>query len=185
MHASSEAKIKFYGHEVDGERIHTSDDKIKAIKNFPKPQSVDNVCSFPGLAGYYRPFIHNFAAKAAPLTKLLKKESTFHWGATQGNSFQELKYMLTHMPLLALPDYKDPFIMRMNASTLGLGAVHMQCSERGKNHAIAYASHTRNLAEAIYSITHLETLMVVWGLNHFLDIILGYMKLQCSLIVLP
>ncbi len=28
------AIIKFLKHEVDGERIHTSDDKITAVKNF-------------------------------------------------------------------------------------------------------------------------------------------------------
>ncbi len=85
------AKIKFHGHEVDGEEIHASDDKIMAVKNFPNPQSVDNADSFLGLAGYYWPFMHRFAAEAVPLTRLLRKESAFHWGATLENSFQELK----------------------------------------------------------------------------------------------
>ncbi len=30
-------KNKFLGHEVDGEGISTSDDKITAVKKFPKP----------------------------------------------------------------------------------------------------------------------------------------------------
>ncbi len=76
------SKLKFLGHEVDGEGIHTSDDKITAVKNFYKPQGVDNVRCFLELGGYYRPFIHKFAAKVAPLTRLLRKESTFHLGAT-------------------------------------------------------------------------------------------------------
>ncbi len=145
-----------------------------AVKNFPKPQSVDNACFFLGLAGYYHPFTQNFVAEAAPLIRFLRKEGTFHWGATQENSFQELKYTLTHTPVLAFPDCKDPFIMCTDTSTLGLGAVLMQCNERGKNHVIAYTNCTLNLAEANYSVIHLETLVVVWGLKHFLDIILGY-----------
>ncbi len=64
--------------------------------------------------------------------------------------------------------------MCMGASTLRLGAVLMQCSERGKYHVIAFASHTLNSAEANYSISHLRTLAVVWGLKNFCDIILGY-----------
>ncbi len=104
-----------------------------AVKNFLKPESVDNICSFLGLANYYQPFIHNFAAKAVPLTRLLRMESTFHWGATQENSFQEIKYALTHSPVLAFPDYNDPFIMCRVTSTLGLGAVLMQNDERQKS----------------------------------------------------
>ncbi len=52
---------------------------------------------------------------------------TFYWCPTQENSFQELKYVLTHTPFLVFPDYKDPFIMCKDASTLGLG---------GSTHAI-------------------------------------------------
>ena len=48
------AKIKFLGHVVDGEGIHTVEDKIIAVKNFPQPKSVENVRSFLGLCGYYR-----------------------------------------------------------------------------------------------------------------------------------
>ncbi len=54
---------------------------------------------------------HNFVVKAAPLTRLLRKESTIYWGATQEKSFQELKYTLTHTPVLAFPDYEALFIM--------------------------------------------------------------------------
>ncbi len=50
----------------------------------------------------------------------------------------------------------------------------MQPDTRGKNHAIAYASRTLNQAEANYSVTHQETLAIIWTLKHFRDIILGY-----------
>ncbi len=71
-------KITFLGHTVDGDGIHTMDDKISAIKNFPQPQTVENVRSFLGLSGYYRPFIKVFARLASPLTHLLKKVVPFH-----------------------------------------------------------------------------------------------------------
>ncbi len=76
-------RIKFIGHEVDEEGIHTVDDKITAKANFPQPKTMENVRSFLGLAGYYRPFIKSFAARARPLTKLLKKSEPFHWGSKQ------------------------------------------------------------------------------------------------------
>ncbi len=55
-------RIKFLGHEVDEQGIHTVDDKIAAVAKFPQPKTVENVRSFLGLAGYYQPFIKNFAA---------------------------------------------------------------------------------------------------------------------------
>ncbi len=65
--------------------------------------------------------------------------------------------------------------MCTDASTLGLGAVLIQCDDRGKIHVMVYASRTPNSAETNYSIRHLETLALVWGLKHFFRyIILGY-----------
>lgn len=168
------AKMKFLGHVVDGEGIHTVDDKIKAVQKFPQPKSVENVRSFLGLAGYYRPFIKNFAAIASPLNKLLKKEVSFQWKDVHEQSFHNLKSMLTKAPVLAFPDHAEPFIICTDASSLGLGAVLMQKDARGKNFVIAYASRVLNAAESNYSVTHLETLAVVWALKHFRDLILGY-----------
>ncbi len=83
--------------------------------------------------------------------------------------------MFTNAPVLAFLDYEAPFTICTDTSALGLGAVLMQCDKRGKNHVIAYASRVLNTAEGNYSVTHLETLAVVWALKHFKDIVLGYL----------
>ncbi len=150
------------------------DDKISPTKNFPQPQNVEKARCFLGLCGYYRPFIRSFSRIASPLTQLLRKEVPFHWNAPQDKSFNDLKFALINAPTLAFPDYIVPFSLDTDASALGLGAVLMQPDVRGKNHAIAYASRTLNQAEANYSATHQEALAIVWVLNNFRDIILGY-----------
>ncbi len=121
--------IEFLGHVVDGEGIHTVDSKINTVKHFPTPQNVENVCSFLGLAGYYRDFVHNFASIASPLTRLLKKDVPFIWHDAQHQAFESLKHALTHTLVLAFPDYKKPFILCTDSSSLGVGAVLMQASE--------------------------------------------------------
>ncbi len=103
------SRITFLGHTVDGDGIHTMDDKISAIKNFPQPQNVENVRSFLGLCGFYRPFICGFARIASPLTQLLRKEVPFHWNAPQDKSFNDLKSALINAQALAYPDYSVPF----------------------------------------------------------------------------
>ncbi len=90
----SKPRIKFLGHEVDETGNHTVDDKTVAVAKFPQPKTVDNVRSFLGLLGYYRPFIKSFVAQASPLTMLLKKNEIFHCGIDQDNSFKDLKQAL-------------------------------------------------------------------------------------------
>ncbi len=78
---------------------------------------------------------------------LRRKNTPFHWDAAQKKSFEDLKFALTHAPVLAFPDYKAPFVLYMDASALGLGAVLMQPDESGKNRVIGYASRTLNPAQ--------------------------------------
>ncbi len=167
-------RIKFLGHEVDEEGIHTGDDKITAVANFPQKKTVENIRSFLGLAGYYRPFIKSFAALASPLTKLLKKSEPFHWVSEQDNNFKDLKHALTYAPLRTFPNFKDPFLIYTDASTIDIGAVFMQTDGAGKNHVIAFACRVLTPAEKNYSVINLEILAVVWALKHFRDIIMGY-----------
>ena len=168
------SRIEFLGHVVDGDGIHTVDSKIKAVKHFPTPKTVENVRSFLGLAGYYRAFVRNFASIASPLTRLLKKDTPFIWHDAQKTSFETLKKALTHTPILAFPDYTQPFTLCTDASALGVGAVLMQSFEGPRPRVIAYASRVLNSAESKYSVTHLEALAVVWALQHFRDLIFGY-----------
>ncbi len=81
------ANITFLGHIVDGNGIHTMDDKISAIKKYQQPRTVENVRSFIELCGCYRPFVDKFAKIASPLTQLLKKEIPFHLNASQEKKF--------------------------------------------------------------------------------------------------
>ncbi len=134
---------------------------------------MENVRSLLGLAGYYRAFVRNFASIASPLTRLLKKMFP-SFGMTLNDKHLSLWNASTHTPVLAFPDYKKPFILCTDDSSLGVGAVLMQASESQRPKVIAYASRVLNSAESKYSVTHLEALAVVWALKHFRDIIYGY-----------
>ncbi len=140
-------RIKFLGHGVDEQGIHTVDDKIAAVAKFPQTKTVENVRSFLGLAGYYHPFIKKFAARANPLTQLLKKDTPFHWSSEQQNSFKDLKHALTHAPVLVLPNFDDPFINFTDSSGVGIAAVLMQTDSAGKQHVTAFASRALTPAE--------------------------------------
>ena len=73
------------------------------------PTSVTDICSFLGLAGYYRRFIPQFVKIAAPLTNLTRKDTPFTWSLREGEAFQQLKDVLLHAPMLQLADSERIF----------------------------------------------------------------------------
>ncbi|GJW19849.1 putative reverse transcriptase domain-containing protein [Tanacetum coccineum] len=144
-------EVQFLGHVINGNGIHVDPSKIEAVKNWKAPRTPIEVCSFLGLAGYYRRFIENFSKIAKSLTILTQKCKTFDWGREKENAFQTLKDKLCNAPVLALPDRPEDFVVYCDASGLGLGCVLMQ---RGK--VIAYASRQLKIHEKNYTTRDLE-----------------------------
>ena len=85
--------------------------KVEAVLDWKQPQSVTDIRSFLGLAGYYRRFIQDFSRIALPLTKLLRKGVKFEWTDSCEESFQILKTKLTTSPVLALPSGRGGFVV--------------------------------------------------------------------------
>nr|GEZ45666.1 hypothetical protein [Tanacetum cinerariifolium] len=62
---------------------------------------------------------------AKTMTKLTQKKIKFEWGDKQEAAFQLLKQKLCSVPILALPEGSEDFIVYCDASNKGLGAVLM------------------------------------------------------------
>ena len=84
-------QVDYLGLEVGKEGIRTSPEKVKAILDWPRPQSTHDIQSFLGLALYYRKFIRGFSQIAKPLTDLTRDKIAWKWGNTENNSFLALK----------------------------------------------------------------------------------------------
>ncbi|MCI64099.1 retrotransposon protein, partial [Trifolium medium] len=61
-------EISFLGHVISGEGIVVDPEKVEAVLQWSTPESVTEIRSFLGLAGYYRRFIEGFSKLAMPLT---------------------------------------------------------------------------------------------------------------------
>ncbi|GJT30913.1 putative reverse transcriptase domain-containing protein [Tanacetum coccineum] len=113
---------------INGNGIHVDPSKIDVVKNWKAPRTPSEVCSFLGLAGYYRRFIEKFSKIAKSLTILTQKCKTFDWGEKKENAFQTLKDKLCNAPVLALPDGPKDFVLKIHEKNhtthdLELGAV--------------------------------------------------------------
>ena len=170
----AQPSVKFLGHVVSAEGVHTDPEKARKIEDWPTPQNVHEVRSFMGLATYYRRFIRDFSELAAPLTDLTGKRVSFKWTEDEAHAFECLKKKLVSAPVLAHPlfDKDHPFVLKTDASGIGLGAILSQVQE-GKERVVAYASRKLNKAEQSYGIPEREALAMVWGINHFRPFLYG------------
>ncbi|GFX60278.1 retrovirus-related Pol polyprotein from transposon 412 [Trichonephila clavipes] len=88
------------------------------------------------------------------------------WGSEQEEAFKYLKLKLASPPVLKPADGTKPFVIRIDASSVALGAVLLQ-GEKDEEHPIEYASRLLSSSERNYSTTEREALAVVWALEKF------------------
>ncbi|KAG1933728.1 interleukin-1 receptor accessory protein-like 1-A [Pimephales promelas] len=176
-------QVTYLGHVISNQGVATDPQKTAVVKEWPVPQTIKQVRSFLGFAGYYRRFIHGFSQIAAPLHTLLKGTATVRQGNTQVNwteacqeSFDRLKKDLVRAPVLAYADFSLPFRLYTDASLEGLGAVLAQ-EQDGQERVIAFASRSLHLTERNdqnYSSFKLELLALKWAITEkFKDYLWG------------
>ncbi|KAL2100544.1 hypothetical protein ACEWY4_002305 [Coilia grayii] len=149
--------------------------------------SQKKIRSFLGMVLYYQHFIEDCSAKARPLFKLLseeKSDSKVHRGRkpkkkrhnflkltpddwTPGcqTAFEVLKHALLNAVTLSHPDFGRPFILAVDASFDGIGAVLSQLLP-GEDIArpVAFASKTLSHAQLNYPAHRLEFLALKWAI---------------------
>lgn len=169
-------EVQYLGHLVSREGVSTDPAKVSAVAKWPRPTTVSELRSFLGFAGYYRRFVEGFSKLAAPLNRLGAELASTKSRKGQGprldgvwtdvceTSFQALKQRLVSAPTLAFADFNLPFILEVDASHTGLGAVLSQ-EQQGKIRPIAYASRSLSPAEKNYSSMKLEFLGMKWAMT--------------------
>ena len=151
--------------------MRPSKDNMRAIEEFPMPETFTQVRVFCRLAGHYRRFIKGFTNIVHPLYDVLGKETKM--GPVQlppevHEAVRMLKEKILTSPLLAFPDFAKPFLLEMDASKEGLGAILSQKQDDGRFHPVAFGNRSLMPAERNYHSSKLEFLALKWGITeHF------------------
>ena len=69
-------------------------------------------------------------------------------------------------PILRMADLSQPFILQVDASNDGLGAVLLQ-KEKCKKHLVAYTSRKLKTSETACAVVEKECLALVWLIQKF------------------
>ena len=172
-------EINYLAHKVSKEGVQPSDINMRAFAEYAPPQTYTEIRAFLGLVGHYRQFIKRFAWIAKPLNEHLARE-----GASQKSekvslskealkAFEALKKACMQSPVLAFSDYTKDFLLEMDASKEGLGAVLSQKQEDGWFHPVAYGSWALTTHEKNYHSMKLEFLALKWAITeHFKEYLL-------------
>ena len=185
-------EVRYLGHVISAAGVATDPEKTRVVADWPRPRTAKDLRSFLGFASYYRRFVPQFAVHAGPLHKAAAAASgpkkAPDLGRTLGElwdeaceaGFRALKERLVAAPVLAYADFSKPFVLDIDASFTGLGAVLSQDQGNGRR-PIAYASRglrptERNMNN--YSSRKLELLGLKWAVTEkFREYLLGH---QCT-----
>ncbi|KAK3530048.1 hypothetical protein QTP86_010336 [Hemibagrus guttatus] len=161
--------VTFLGYVISRHGVEMDVVKVQAVTEWPAPNSVRELQRFLGFANFYRRFIRNYSSVAGPLTSLLRgKPKKLTWTDPARSAFQQLKNCFTTAPILRHPDPDLPFVVEVDASSSGLGAVLSQRhGEPGKLHPCAFYSRKLTSAEVNYDVGNRELLAIKAALEEW------------------
>ena len=165
------SELKFLGHSVSSTGIRPLQEKVLAIKDFPRPTNQRKLREFLGMINFYHRFIPNCAHLLGPLNGLLKPKkrgspTTVSWNESTDAAFVSAKEALASAALLVHPSPDGPTRLSVDASDYAVGAVLQQCIEQEWK-PLAFFSKKLKPAETRYSAFGRELLAIYLSIRHF------------------
>ena len=115
--------VKYLGYRIDAEGVHPVEEKVKAIREAPIPKNVTELKSYLDLLSHYGRFLPHLPSVLAPLYKLLRHNTPWHWTSKEKASFAKSKELLTSLQVLVHFDPELELVLACDASTYGIGVV--------------------------------------------------------------
>jgi len=88
-------------------------------------------------------------------------------------AFNKLKEILVSCAVMRIPNFSCPFVLQVDASEVGVGAVLSQLDDVGLDHPVAYFSRKLLPREQKFSTIEKECLAIKLGIEAFCVYLLG------------
>ena len=115
-------RVKFMGHVLTANGLEPDPDKVKAIKEMPRPQNVEDAQRLNGFVNYLAKFLPHLAETMEPIRRLTRKDIRWQWAEEQERAFKKVKAMVVESPVLSYYNPVLPLDVQCDASQKGLGA---------------------------------------------------------------
>ena len=169
-------EITFLGYLINQEGCHPTKDRVQAITQFSKPQTVVELRRFLGMINFYRRNIPRATEVQAPLNAYLtdvKKNDKreIAWTPEAEAAFEKAKTGLINATLLSHPCMDAKMRVVTDASDTSMGAALEQLID-GSWKSLAFFSKKFNVAQCVYSAYDRELTAIYEAIKffkHFLE----------------
>jgi hypothetical protein len=165
--------VDFLGFRIDVNGTRPLPEKVAAIREFPRPQTADQLARYLGMINYYHRFVPRIADTLAPLHSLLAgpkttKKQPLLWTERAIAAFETSKTMLADATNLAHPKIGAYLALVTDASDIAIGAVVQQyIAEDDLWEPLGYFSRKLSPAEQNYAVYDRELLAIHNAIKHF------------------
>lgn len=164
--------VNYLGHNICDGEVRPLQRNIDKLKTMKPPKTPDEIVSFLGFMGYYKRFIQGYDYITQPLRALTKHGAVWKWGQEQEDAYNKLLELLSSSPILKLPDYSRPFIVKADTSQLAWGAALVQVYD-GQEFPVSFASGNLNVHQREWPTWKRECFGVIQAINHWKHYLLG------------
>ena len=140
--------IPLLGYIIFAGSVQMDPGKMRVVVDWPQPTSKVQLQPFLGFANLYGCFFQGYSTLASPLSALTSPKVPFTWSPGSDQAFFDLKHKFTITPIIIHPDPSRQFVVEVDTSHIGVGAVLSQHSAQDqKLHPCAFLSHRLNPTE--------------------------------------
>ncbi|KAG0420322.1 Transposon Tf2-9 polyprotein, partial [Dictyocoela roeselum] len=159
-------EIEFLGHRIDKNGITPAISKLESYENF-RPKSKKQLQRLLGFINWFRAFVPNLSILTAEMYEKLKiKGNNVRWTENDEIRLSKIMNLIKEKNILHHPDINREFLLRCDASDLGIGSMLFQ-----DNKILGYYSKKFNIQEANYTVLEKEIYAILKSLDHFKPLI--------------
>jgi hypothetical protein len=161
-------EVTYLGYVIDGNERRQNPRKLDALRMMPVPATKKQLVQFLALCGYFSSFVPSFAELAEGLRALMRPEVVLKhaWKDIHTIQFEKLRDAVVNALPLTIPRFDRPFMLRTDASDVGVGGMLLQYDDAGVENVLQFLSHKLTKAERKWNVTERECYAIVYCVKH-------------------